>query len=53
MQLQFRAEFFNIFNKPNFGNPNSTFIPNSPNFGAITSLQSPMRQTQFGLKFLF
>ncbi len=53
MQLQFRAEFFNIFNRPNFGNPNSTFIPNSANFGAITSLQSPMRQTQFGLKFLF
>jgi hypothetical protein len=53
VSLQFRAEFFNIFNRPNFANPNSTFIPGSTNFGNITATQTNMRQTQFGLKLLF
>jgi hypothetical protein len=55
VRLQFRTEFFNIFNHPNFGNPNSTFIPGSTNFGTITSLAlgANMRQTQFGLKLMF
>jgi len=55
VRLQFRWEFFNIFNHPNFGNPNSTFIPGSTNFGTITSLGlgASMRQTQFGLKLMF
>ncbi len=52
-KVQFRGEFFNIFNHPNFGNPNSTFVPGSTVFGNITTLSSNMRQTQFGLKVLF
>jgi hypothetical protein len=32
--LRFRAEFFNILNHPNFGNPNN--ILNSPLFGRAT-----------------
>jgi hypothetical protein len=33
--IQFRAEFFNALNHPQFGNPDSNF--SSPTFGAITS----------------
>jgi hypothetical protein len=71
VKVQFRAEFFNIFNSPNFLPPNNSmttstaFLPSTPGGafptqagrvqgpGAITSLATPMRQIQFGLKFLF
>jgi hypothetical protein len=33
--LQFRAEFFNVFNHPNFGNPSVTSI-GQPLFGVST-----------------
>lgn len=48
--LQFRTDFFNVFNEVNFGNPNGTL--SSPKFGQITSAGSP-RILQFGLKYLF
>jgi hypothetical protein len=48
--LQFRAEFFNLFNRPNFGLPNNDI--NSPTFGQIASALPP-RQIQFALKLLF
>ncbi len=48
--VQFRAEFFNLFNHPNFGLPDN-FV-GSPSFGRLYSADSP-RRIQFGLKLLF
>jgi len=48
--LQFRAEFFNVFNHANFGLPNNDI--SSPNFGVIQSAANP-RLIQLALKFLF
>ena len=48
--MQFRAEFFNIFNNVNFNAPNSNVA--SAQFGRITSALDP-RILQFGLKMLF
>jgi hypothetical protein len=50
VDLQFRAEAFNLFNHPNFDLPDN-FL-GSPTFGRILSAQSP-RHIQFGLKLLF
>src|SRR5688572_23670079 len=50
-RTQFRAEFFNAFNTPTFGSPNTTV--NSAAFGVITSQANAPRQIQFGLKVLF
>jgi hypothetical protein len=53
--LQFRAEFFNLFNHPNFDLPNSNF--DTSTFGALQSANEyggrPPRQIQLGLKFIF
>jgi len=54
--LQFRSEFFNVFNHPNFDNPNVTEI--SASFGRIGSagVQDPYltsRQIQFALRLVF
>lgn len=51
IRLQFRGEFFNLFNKTNFGSPNANF--SNGNFGTITGLASPARQIQFALKLVF
>jgi hypothetical protein len=54
MGIQFRTEFFNIFNNVNFSNP-STDV-SSGNFGRITGLSGVFgapRIIQFGLKFVF
>jgi hypothetical protein len=59
--LQFRAEFFNILNHPNFALPNaSAFVqtadgggaPN-PTFGKIIATTTSSRQIQFALKLMF
>ncbi|MBA3568696.1 MAG: hypothetical protein H0W28_05020 [Pyrinomonadaceae bacterium] len=50
MNLQFRAEFFNLFNHPNFNLPDN-FL-GSPSFGQVTSAREP-RHIQFGVKLLF
>jgi hypothetical protein len=49
-RLQFRTEFYNIFNQVRFNNPNN--VVNSPAFGRITSAQDP-RLIQLSLKYLF
>jgi len=48
--LQFRAEFFNLFNRANFRLPNSDI--SSPTFGQVQQALSP-RLIQFALKLLF
>ena len=50
MSVQFRAEFFNVFNHAQFNNPSGNF--NSDTFGVVTSARDP-RIGQFSLKFLF
>ena len=50
LNAQFRAEFFNFFNHPNFLGGNSTF--EAVDFGQITAA-APPRSIQFGLKLIF
>jgi hypothetical protein len=58
--LQFRAEFFNTFNRVQFALPNTVccnnpglLATNNPNFGLVTSQLNNPRLIQFALKFLF
>jgi hypothetical protein len=65
--LEFRSEFFNITNHPNFSNPGfsgngvlaapgSLDYLNTTNFGKITSTrdgQNDQREIQFALKLYF
>jgi len=54
--LQFRAEFFNIFNIVNLGVPNTSIFSGSAisaSAGHITTTTTTSRQIQFGLKLLF
>ena len=59
INLQFRAEFFNILNRTNFNNPNpvvftsATSVLPSASAGVITSTSTSSRQIQFGLKLLW
>jgi len=58
LKLRFRAEFFNILNRTNFGIPNTVVYTAansapSPTAGVITSTASTSRQIQFGLKLLW
>lgn len=62
LNLQFRAEIFNLLNRANFNTPNlitAVLLPGSatpvqsPSAGAITSTSTTSRQIQFGLKFLW
>ena len=62
--LQFRAEFFNILNRSNYGPPNTTVFSGalgasagpgviSPSAGLITTTATTSREIQFGLKLIF
>ena len=54
--MQFRAEFFNVFNRSNFGPPNTTVFSSgaiSPSAGLITTTATSPRQIQLGLKLIF
>ncbi len=54
--MQFRAEFFDVLNHANLGQPGN--VVGSPNFGRITSTRFPTgelgssRQVQFGIKVI-
>jgi outer membrane receptor protein involved in Fe transport len=50
-RTQFRLEVFNLFNRANFGNPNSAF--GSSAFGVINSTVGRGRNVQLALKVLF
>ena len=54
--MEFRVEFFNLLNRPQFAPPNTTCCStNNANFGVVTSSASGTnpRLVQFALKFLF
>lgn len=64
VNLQFRAELFNLLDRTNLGSPNAIVFVNNgtaaaPNFqpnpsaGLITTLATTPRQVQFGLKLMF
>ncbi|HEX7195076.1 MAG TPA: hypothetical protein VF207_08915, partial [Chthoniobacterales bacterium] len=63
VRLQFRSEFFNAFNHPNFGNPNAN-IASPGSFGKVFNTLAPIlgndsggpgdpREIQFALKLYF
>jgi hypothetical protein len=49
--IEFRAEFMNIFNRPQFAPPNTS--PSSTAFGTITATYLNPRMGEFGLKVNF
>jgi len=54
--LQFRAEFFNVLNRANFGTPNPIVFSSgtiSSSAGLVTVTATQSRQIQFGLKLIF
>jgi hypothetical protein len=58
LNLQFRSEFFNVFNHTNFNTPNPVVYASStggpsPTAGVITSTSTTSRQIQLGLKLLW
>jgi Carboxypeptidase regulatory-like domain len=50
-RIQFRAEFYNAFNHPQFANP--ALNDSVANFGLITATSVAPRLIQFGLKYIF
>ncbi len=59
LNLQFRAEFFDIFNNTNFGQPGLIAAVGSTAFGVVTNTRfgtgdsGSSRQIQFAMKLTF
>jgi len=56
LNLQFRAEMFNVLNHPNFSYPNEVLFQGteySPSGAVITATSTNSRQIQFALKLQF
>ncbi len=51
IRTQFRSEFYNLFNHPQFAAPNGTIT--SQSFGQVTAQNNSPRDIQFGLKISF
>ncbi len=49
--VEFRAEFYNLFNTSKMGDPNTTLT--SASFGQVTAAGQPNRQIQFALRYTF
>src|SRR5439155_26732838 len=56
-RIQFRAEFFNLANHPNFRIPTAALFnisgTRNVNAGRVDATRSPERQLQFGLKYIY
>jgi hypothetical protein len=57
--IQFRAEFFNVFNRANFASPTDNLVvfdqsgKATSSAGLITSTQTTAREIQFALKLIW
>jgi hypothetical protein len=51
--LRFTADFFNLFNHPNFASPAFTDVESPSNFGQITNTTGTPRLIQFSLRYAF
>ena len=53
INVQFRAEFFNVFNRVIFGGANTSYSPTNAAFGTVGGQGNTPRQGQLALKFNF
>ncbi|MGA3106386.1 MAG: TonB-dependent receptor [Terriglobales bacterium] len=51
--VQFRADFFNALNHPNFAGPDNTYTTTPSAFGKITAMSTNPRVIQLALRFAF